>query len=103
MASLSNWLLQCAAKMKINKTKEKKKPNFRINGMAILLVIAVLAVIISIYSKDKPKIVEAEKLTDMIVKGNSIGLASNGVLNEQKLEELQSMSYEELKESLNAK
>ena len=64
------------------------KPNFKIDEIALIFIVAVIALIVSVYDRaNQNKIIEPEKLIQMIV-DNDINLANNGVINENKLNEI---------------
>ena len=79
------------------------KPNFKIDEIALIFIVAVIALIVSVYDRpNQHQVIEPEKLIQMIV-DNDINLANNGVINEDKLREIKKVGYVELKNTLNAK
>ena len=80
------------------------KPNFKIDEMMLVFVVAILAIIVSVYDHNKnPQGIEAEKITGLIFDNHDISFANNGVINAAKLNKVQGMNYKELKTYLNAK
>ena len=81
-----------------------KKPNFRIDEIVLLLIIAVLAIVVSFYSKrSEPKQLDAEKITGLLMDDHAVSFASNGIVNEYKLQEFKKMDYISLKNTLQVK
>ena len=78
------------------------KPKFKIDLVALVLIVAFLALAVSVYNKmgTKPKMTEAEKITEIILDNHKISFATNGIIDENKLKQIQGMSYESFKESL---
>lgn len=87
--------------------KEKlktSKPNFNIDEITLVLIVAVLALIVSIAGYDnKAKRLNAPELTEIILDDHVVSFASNGIIDENKLKEIQSMKYEDIKNSLKIK
>ena len=84
--------------------KPPKKPNFRIDEVALVFVVVALAFAVGIYEKSAETAkVDAREIADIIFDDHSISFVNNGVVNENKLEELRKMDYTSLKNSLNAK
>ena len=88
--------------MKSNK-KQISKPNFRIDELALVLIVAVAAILAGAYDRTHnisgP---DAEKITRLILDGNEVSFANNGVIDQNKLKDIQSMDYKDFKRSLNA-
>ena len=83
------------------------KPNFKIDEITLVLIVAVLIMIVTVYDKTnktghEPKM-EAEKITEIILDNHGISFATGGIINENKLEEIKNINYADLKKSLNAK
>ena len=83
------------------------KPKFKIDEMTLLLIVAVIIMVVSVYDKmnkpvNEPKM-EAEKITEIILDNHGMSFASGGVIDENKLREIQDMNYEDFKKSINAK
>lgn len=87
-----------------NKIKNMKisKSTFRIDEITLVFIVAVVAMIAVIYGKTGNEM-EAEKITDMILDNHGISFANNGVIDENKLKEIQKMDYDDFKDSVNAK
>lgn len=82
----------------------KQKPNFKIDEVVLVLVIAVIAMIVSIYSRpDKTAEMDAEKITETILDDHALSFANNGIVDNSRLKEIQSMNYKDFKDSLNVK
>ena len=80
-----------------------QKSKSRTDHITILAVIGVLAVIASIYTElNKPEM-EAEMITNMILDDHKASFASNGIVDETKLEKIKNMAYQDFKKSLNAR
>ena len=81
-----------------------KKPNFKIDEIALVFVVAVLAIAVSVYEKSAgSQEIDAEKITGMILDDHYFSFANNGVVDENKLNEVKSIDYNDLKKSLKAK
>ena len=80
-----------------------KKTNFKIDEVAIVLIVALLAIAVGIFEQNK-KIgqIEAEKISGLFLDGHDISFASGGVINQNKLKQVQNMDYNELKSYLDA-
>ena len=77
---------------------------FQIDEIMLVLAVGILAIIVSVYSKlNEPVTMEAEKITEIILDDHAMSLANNGVVDENKLREIEGMDYENFKKSLNAK
>ena len=88
--------------MKPNKNQLKHR--FRIDEIALVLVVAVLASLVSVYEKSNDvKKIDAQQITDIIMDNHYISFANNGVIDEKKLKEIQKIDYVTLKSQLNAK
>ena len=82
------------------------KSKFKIDEITLVLVVALLAIFVSLSnhrSKGNSNSMEAEKITELILDDHGLSFASGGVINENKLKEIQKMHYNEFKNSLNAK
>ena len=78
------------------------KPNFKIDEITLVLIVAVLAMLVSVYDRlNHTAQIEAEKITGIITDEHSISFASNGIVNEDKLQEFKKMDYVSLKNTLN--
>jgi len=90
--------------------KEKKlKSKFHVDEITLILIVAFLAIIVSVYDRslsgksNEPQVLEAEKITNMLLDGRGISFASNNIIDEKKVKALQNMDYSEIKKSMNAK
>ena len=80
------------------------KSNFKIDEITLVLIVALIAMIANVYDKlNKPVGMEAEKITEMILNEHTTSFANNGIVDENKLNEVKNMNYKEFKNSLNAK
>ena len=80
------------------------KNKFKIDEITLILITALLAIAISINKElDVPPKMEVEKITAMILDDHAISFANNGIVDENKLMEVQTMDYDELKKLLKAK
>ena|SRR3989344_2330837 len=81
-----------------------KKTSFRIDEIALVLVVVALAFAVGIYEKSsETKKIDAREITDIIFDDHSMSFVNNGIVDETKLEEIKQMDYTSLKSSLNAK
>lgn len=70
----------------------------------LVLIVAIVAMIVSFYSKNSElQEMKAEKITEMILDEHKISFANDGIIDENKLREIQSMDYDDFKNSLKAK
>lgn len=81
-----------------------QKPNFKIDEIALVLIVAVMAVIVSVYDRvNQLPITEVEKLTETILDNYVTSFATNGVIDGDKLDKVQNMDYNDLKNALKIK
>ncbi|MBI2652313.1 hypothetical protein HYX00_02500 [Candidatus Woesearchaeota archaeon] len=81
-----------------------KKSKWKIDEITLVLIVAVIAMVVSVYDKaNEPKITEAEKIIGLVTDEHSISFANNGIIDENKLREIKDMSYNDFKKSLNVK
>ncbi len=81
-----------------------KKTNFKIDEIVLVLVVAFIAIIVSVYDNAvKKPVIEAERITMMLLDDHEISFASNGIVDENKVREVQQMPYSQLKKFFNAK
>ena len=55
------------------------KPNFKIDEIVLILIVAVLAIIVSFYTKDEGRL-DAEKIAEIISGSNQLSFIENGVV-----------------------
>lgn len=85
------------------------KTKFKIDEVMLVLIVALMAMAVVIYQKSnelrisRSAPMEAEKITDIILDDHKISFASNGVIDEDKIKEIEKMSYIEFKSRINAK
>ena len=79
------------------------KTKFKIDEIALVLIVVFIATFVNIYTKAKEPDMEAEKITAMILDDHKVSFANNGVIDEAKLKEIQNISYEDFKNSLKVK
>ena len=90
--------------MKPHNKKEISKPNFKMDELTIVLIVALFAVFVSVYEGSKKvSQIEAEKITGLILDGHEISFASGGIIDQNKLKQVQSMDYDKLKNYLNVR
>ena len=78
------------------------KSNLKIDELTLILIVAFIALVISVYNKaNQPQVNEAQKLTEIILDEHRLSFVNDGVIDEDKLREIQAMSYEEFKNYLN--
>ncbi len=80
-----------------------KKPNYKIDEIVLVFIVVVIVMIVSVYDQNKSKTFEAEKITSLLLDEHVFSIANNGVVDKNKLQEIQNMDYEEFKNNLNAK
>ena len=85
------------------KKNNNPRPKFKIDEIFLVLVVAMIAVFYSTYNNDKSHIMEAEKITELILDHHKISFAYNGIVDENKLNEIRRMNYEEFKGYIEAK
>ncbi len=84
--------------------KKQLKSKFKIDELVLVLIVAVLAFALSIYEKaDEKSAIDAERITEMILDDHDISFVSNGVVDEDKMNEIQKMDYVTLKNQFKAK
>lgn len=80
------------------------KKTIKINENSIIVIIIFIIFFAVILTKtNEPSIKEAEKITAMILDEHDISFANNGIIDKNKLKEVKSMSYNDLKQMLNIK
>lgn len=90
--------------MKQHQILKQQKSNFKIDEIMLVLIVALIAMIVSLNNKfDKPSEMEAEKITEIILDNHGMSFASGGVIDESKLNEIKNINYDDFKKSLNAK
>ena len=78
-----------------------KKSKFKIDEVTIVLIVAVIAIIVGVYhDRNNQRPMDAEKITSLLMDDHDISFASGGVVNLNKLAEVQKMDYPQLKEYL---
>lgn len=77
-----------------------KKPNYKIDEVVWVFIVVVIVMLISVYEQNKPKTMEAEKITGLLLDDHALSIAYNGIVDKNKLQEIQSMDYEEFKKML---
>ncbi|MBI2101085.1 hypothetical protein HYT53_00570 [Candidatus Woesearchaeota archaeon] len=78
-------------------------PKFKIDEITLVLIVALVAMVVGIYDRASKPGMGAEKITEVILNGQEIGLASNGVVNAEKLLQIRDMDYGKFKEYLKIK
>lgn len=81
------------------------KSEFKIDELALVLIVAIIAMIAGIYNKiNEPSGgMEAEKIAEMLLDDHPASFANNGIIDENKLKEIQNMDYDEFKTSIKSK
>lgn len=82
---------------------KKRYTKFQIDEIVLVLIVAVIAMVISIFDNANSPRMDAEKITAMVLDGHELSFVSNGVIDESKLAEVQNINYEELKDLLNVR
>ncbi len=81
--------------------RDKIKPKAKFNEFYLVLAVALLIIAVHYFIKS-PSSENAEKITEMIIHNSKISFASNGIIDNEKLEHIRNMDYYELKKDLNA-
>lgn len=90
--------------MKSHTASPIKRPNFRIDEVALIFLVAAIALAVSFWDKnDGISNVEAEKIAGMIMDDHDLSFATSGVIDENKLNEIKSLDYADIKKSLGAR
>jgi len=80
------------------------KSEFKIDELALVLIVAVMAMIAGIYNKiNETSVMEAEKIAETLLDDHPASFANNGIIDENKLNEIQDMDYKEFKAFIKAK
>ncbi|MEK6983370.1 MAG: hypothetical protein AABX33_02255 [Nanoarchaeota archaeon] len=80
------------------------KSNFKIDELALVLIVAIAAMIVSIYDKSNKNMgIEAERIAELILDNHELSFAHNGIIDENKLQKIQLMDYSTFKKSIDAK
>ena len=78
-----------------------KKLNFKIDEINLVLIVAVVAIIFGVYQdRHNHPAFDAEKITGLLMDDHEISFAGGGVVNSNKLAEIQKMEYSQLKSYL---
>lgn len=86
--------------MKMERHPKLQKQNFKIDEIALVLIVAVLTIFAS-FADRKAGHIDAQEITEIIMDDHYFSFASGGVIDESRLKNLQEMRYEDLKKSLN--
>ena len=79
----------------------KKKLNFQINdNTLIVIIIFIIFFAVMLQKTGFEQQSEAEKITAMILDEHDISFANDGIIDENKLREIQNMDYDDFKNSL---
>ena len=78
------------------------KQKFKIDEINLVLIVALIVFILSIYSKaNEPKALDSDKIIQMI--NAKFNLEEHGVIDKNRLQEFKKIEYTTLKNSLNIK
>lgn len=89
---------------KISVKKSEPKSSYKMDELVLVFIVAAIAIVLGIIeSGSKQTGMEAEKITFLLLDDHALSIANNGVVDKNKLQEIQNMDYEELKNNLNAK
>ena len=78
------------------------KQNFKFDEISLILIVAIIAIVVSFYDYNKkPAPIDAEKITGLVLEDGDTRSASGGVIDQYKLEQVQNMNYDQLKNRLN--
>ncbi len=84
--------------------KHKRKKKFRFYEVALVVMILVFAVFVLLYDKVSVKQQsEADRIANVMVDDHPASLATNGIIDDSKFEEIRNIDYKELKEAIGVK
>lgn len=82
----------------------KNKIDFKVDEITLVLIVVAFAFFVSVYEKSTgSRQIDAQKITELIFDDHEISFVSNGVVDEDKMKEMQQTDYVTLKNQLNAK
>lgn len=79
------------------------KPKFKIDEIMLVLIVALIAMVVSIYNKTSKPEMDAGKIAEIILDEHAISFVDNGVIDENKLKQIENIEYNQFKKYLNAK
>lgn len=79
------------------------KSDFKVDEIALVLIVAISAIIISFCARNQTSVEDAKEITEIILDNYGIILANNGTIDENKLKEIQHMDYDNFKKYLKVK
>jgi len=77
----------------------KEKPKKKFDEIYLVLIVVVLILIVYSYTRG-PSTSDADRITEMIIDHHEFSFAVNGVIDNEKLEQIKSMDYSQLKKTL---
>lgn len=82
----------------------KKKWKFELNEITLLIILAFIIVVVKFYGTEaESEQMAAEKITAILLDDHDVSFASKGIINEEKLNEIKNMNYNEFKKFINVK
>ncbi|MBI2657334.1 hypothetical protein HYX08_01420 [Candidatus Woesearchaeota archaeon] len=75
---------------------------FKVDEIILVLIVALIALAVSVLDKANKPEMEAKKIKDMLLDDHEISMAAKGVIEESRLSQIRDMGYDDLKNSLGA-
>ena len=80
------------------------KTKLKLDEFMILLIVAFIVMAFAVHNRGKELAKEdKEKITSLISDNQAFSITNGGIVDENKLKEIQNMDYNDIKKSLNAK
>ena len=90
--------------MSHSRSVSKKKWKFELDEIALGIIVALIVIVVNFYDTGSNLVdMEAENITALILDDHDISFASNGIIDEDKLNEIKNMDYRKFKSFINAK
>ena len=87
-----------------SRNMSKKKWKFELDEIALGIIVALIVIVVNFYDTGSNLVdMEAEKITALMLDDHDISFASNGIIDEDKLNEIKNMDYHQLMNFINAK
>ncbi|HLF66083.1 MAG TPA: hypothetical protein VI522_00545 [Gammaproteobacteria bacterium] len=78
-------------------------PKFKIDEITLVLIVALIAMVVGVYNKTAKLEMEAGKIAEVILDDHAISFVNNGVIDGDKLSQIQNMDYNQFKDYLKVK
>lgn len=76
---------------------------FKIDEITLVFIVALIALAVSVLDKTNKPEAEAKKIKDILLDDHELSLAAKGVIEDSRLDQIRDMSYDDFKNSLDAK